>query len=106
MKEPRTVQHSKPFFLTLTYYLKALCCSVLTKIPQDNRYNYSPTPSTLRCASIPSLRAGKTKTYHCDGGSMDGRFVNVIIPGDSKTLTLCEVEVYGTLAGATITDRL
>ncbi|KAM8898817.1 uncharacterized protein AB9W97_009571 isoform 2-T2 [Spinachia spinachia] len=51
-----------------------------------------------RCASIPTLRAGKTQTYRCDGGSVDGRFVNVIIPGDHRTLTLCEVEVYGTLA--------
>ncbi|XP_062420860.1 uncharacterized protein LOC119221789 [Pungitius pungitius] len=54
--------------------------------------------NNTRCASIPSLSAGKTKTYRCDGGSVEGRFVNVIIPGDSRTLTLCEVEVYGTLA--------
>nr|XP_040038149.1 uncharacterized protein LOC120822482 [Gasterosteus aculeatus aculeatus] len=25
--------------------------------------------NNTRCASIPSLRAGKTKTYHCEGGS-------------------------------------
>uniref|UniRef100_A0A3Q1ASQ2 Fucolectin tachylectin-4 pentraxin-1 domain-containing protein n=1 Tax=Amphiprion ocellaris TaxID=80972 RepID=A0A3Q1ASQ2_AMPOC len=35
-----------------------------------------------------------TTLLPCDGGSMEGRFVNVIIPGKSKTLTLCEVEVY------------
>ncbi|XP_044038928.1 uncharacterized protein LOC122869731 [Siniperca chuatsi] len=56
---------------------------------QENNGNNNP-----RCASISHIRAGKTYTYHCDGGSMEGRFVNVIIPGKSKTLTLCEVEVY------------
>lgn len=34
---------------------------------------------------------------------MEGRFVNVIIPGKDKILTLCEVEVY---AGTTVTDWL
>uniref|UniRef100_A0A3B4ZQB7 Si:ch211-215k15.4 n=1 Tax=Stegastes partitus TaxID=144197 RepID=A0A3B4ZQB7_9TELE len=47
-----------------------------------------------RCATISHIAAGKTSTYQCDGGSMVGRFVNVMIPGKSKTLTLCEVEVY------------
>ncbi|XP_068584252.1 fucolectin-like [Cebidichthys violaceus] len=59
----------------------------------ENNGNNNP-----RCASISHIRAGKTNTYRCDGGSMDGRFVNVIIPGQRKTLTLCEVEVYGTPA--------
>ncbi len=26
---------------------------------------------------------------------MVGRYVTVVIPGEKKTLTLCEVEVYG-----------
>ncbi|XP_034086282.1 uncharacterized protein LOC117555514 [Gymnodraco acuticeps] len=56
----------------------------------ENNGNNNP-----RCASIFNIRAGKTYTYYCDGGSMEGRFVNVIIPGNMKTLTLCEVEVYG-----------
>lgn len=30
---------------------------------------------------------------------MAGRFVNIIIPGSEKTLTLCEVEVYGAKDG-------
>uniref|UniRef100_A0A8C2XVD7 Fucolectin tachylectin-4 pentraxin-1 domain-containing protein n=1 Tax=Cyclopterus lumpus TaxID=8103 RepID=A0A8C2XVD7_CYCLU len=57
----------------------------------ENNGNNNP-----RCASISHIRAGKTNTYHCAGGSMDGRFVNVVIPGERKTLTLCEVEVYAT----------
>ncbi|XP_038586828.1 fucolectin-1-like [Micropterus salmoides] len=56
---------------------------------QENNGNNNP-----RCASIPQIKAGKTCTYYCDGGGMEGRFVNVIIPGKKKTLTLCEVEVY------------
>uniref|UniRef100_A0A3B4ZBK6 Si:ch211-215k15.4 n=1 Tax=Stegastes partitus TaxID=144197 RepID=A0A3B4ZBK6_9TELE len=52
-----------------------------------------------RCATISHIAAGKTSTYQCDGGSMVGRFVNVMIPGKSKTLTLCEVEVYAVPAG-------
>ena len=27
---------------------------------------------------------------------MIGRYVTVVIPGEKKTLTLCEIEVYGT----------
>uniref|UniRef100_A0A8C1S3Y8 Fucolectin tachylectin-4 pentraxin-1 domain-containing protein n=1 Tax=Cyprinus carpio TaxID=7962 RepID=A0A8C1S3Y8_CYPCA len=37
--------------------------------------------------------AGVSSTYICN--DMEGRYVNLIIPGDSKYLTLCEVEVYG-----------
>uniref|UniRef100_A0A3Q1G4H9 Uncharacterized LOC110966165 n=1 Tax=Acanthochromis polyacanthus TaxID=80966 RepID=A0A3Q1G4H9_9TELE len=55
-----------------------------------------------RCATISHIRAGKTSTYQCDGGSMEGRFVNVVIPGKSKTLTLCEVEVYTVPAGKSL----
>uniref|UniRef100_UPI003AB044D9 uncharacterized protein n=1 Tax=Centroberyx gerrardi TaxID=166262 RepID=UPI003AB044D9 len=55
----------------------------------DNNGNNNP-----RCAFISNITAGKTYTYHCAEGNMEGRFVNVIIPGVRKTLTLCEVEVY------------
>ncbi|KAL4007210.1 hypothetical protein ACER0C_001062 [Sarotherodon galilaeus] len=55
----------------------------------ENNGNNNP-----RCASISHIKAGKTYTYQCDGGSMEGRFVNVFLPGQKKTLTLCEVEVY------------
>ncbi|XP_005748015.1 uncharacterized protein LOC102212765 [Pundamilia nyererei] len=55
----------------------------------ENNGNNNP-----RCASISHINAGKTYTYWCDGGSMEGRFVNLFLPGQKKTLTLCEVEVY------------
>ncbi|KAG1937943.1 fucolectin [Pimephales promelas] len=45
------------------------------------------------CAVIPAIPAGESYNYSC--GGMEGRYVNLIIPGDMKTLTLCEVKVYG-----------
>lgn len=52
-----------------------------------------------RCALITRIGPGKTSTFHCEQGSMAGRFVNILIPGNRKTLTLCEVEVYGAPEG-------
>uniref|UniRef100_A0A673CCQ3 Fucolectin tachylectin-4 pentraxin-1 domain-containing protein n=1 Tax=Sphaeramia orbicularis TaxID=375764 RepID=A0A673CCQ3_9TELE len=57
-----------------------------------------------RCATISHIRPGKTLTIHCDNGMMEGRYVNMVIPGNGKTLTLCEVEVYATPKGIAITD--
>uniref|UniRef100_A0A3Q4G4A9 Fucolectin tachylectin-4 pentraxin-1 domain-containing protein n=2 Tax=Neolamprologus brichardi TaxID=32507 RepID=A0A3Q4G4A9_NEOBR len=65
----------------------------------ENNGNNNP-----RCASISHIKAGKTYTYQCDGGSMEGRFVNVFLPGQKKTLTLCEVEVYAAPAGRALSD--
>ncbi|XP_060888001.1 fucolectin-like [Labrus mixtus] len=65
----------------------------------ENNGNDNP-----KCASISHIGAGKTVTFYCEGGSVMGRFVNVIIPGPMKSLTLCEVEVYAAPAGTTVTD--
>nr|AGO05916.1 f-type lectin 3 [Oplegnathus fasciatus] len=46
-----------------------------------------------RCAVITSIPAGVTVEFQCNG--MDGRYVNIVIPGKQEYLTLCEVEVYG-----------
>uniref|UniRef100_A0A3Q1ID70 Fucolectin tachylectin-4 pentraxin-1 domain-containing protein n=1 Tax=Anabas testudineus TaxID=64144 RepID=A0A3Q1ID70_ANATE len=54
----------------------------------DNNGNNNP-----RCAVISSIPAGLTQSFQCNG--MDGRYVNVVIPGRAEYLTLCEVEVYG-----------
>ncbi|XDV19495.1 hypothetical protein PO909_024960 [Leuciscus waleckii] len=54
----------------------------------ENNGNNNPI-----CAVIPAIPAGESYSYSC--GGMDGRYVNLIIAGDMKTLTLCEVEVYG-----------
>ncbi|XP_068444392.1 uncharacterized protein [Clinocottus analis] len=51
--------------------------------------------SNQRCAVI-SLTNGQSKyIYYC--GTMEGRFVHVVLPGRQKTLTVCEVWVYGTV---------
>lgn len=54
----------------------------------------APTPSTVRYASVSNIAGGKTYTYPCEGGSVEGRFVDVIIPGTRKAPTLCEMKVY------------
>ncbi|RXN14163.1 hypothetical protein ROHU_009164 [Labeo rohita] len=41
------------------------------------------------CAVIPAISAGESYNYSC--GGMEGRYVNLIIPGDMKILTLCPV---------------
>ncbi|XP_073678319.1 uncharacterized protein [Garra rufa] len=46
-----------------------------------------------RCAVISSIPSGFSSTFKCDG--MEGRYINVVIPGREEFLTLCEVEVYG-----------
>eukprot|EP00063_Salmo_salar_P037123 XP_014011958.1 PREDICTED: fucolectin-1-like [Salmo salar] len=50
-----------------------------------------------RCVVISHIPAGETHTFQCN--EMEGRYVVVVIPGQNKTLTLCELEVYGTPAG-------
>ncbi|XP_063045207.1 fucolectin-4-like [Engraulis encrasicolus] len=45
---------------------------------------------------ISSIPAGRTLTLRWSNG-VNGRYVNVFLPGPQKTLTLCEVEVYGYL---------
>ncbi|XP_016345461.1 fucolectin-5-like [Sinocyclocheilus anshuiensis] len=54
----------------------------------ENNGNNNPI-----CAVISSIPAGVSSTYTCN--NMDGRYVSLFIPGDSRILTLCEVEVYG-----------
>uniref|UniRef100_A0A674A4F3 Fucolectin tachylectin-4 pentraxin-1 domain-containing protein n=1 Tax=Salmo trutta TaxID=8032 RepID=A0A674A4F3_SALTR len=50
-----------------------------------------------RCVVISNIPAGQTNTFQCN--EMEGRYVVVLIPGQDKVLTLCELEVYGTTAG-------
>ncbi|KAL7374933.1 hypothetical protein ABVT39_009345 [Epinephelus coioides] len=51
--------------------------------------------SNQRCAII-SVAEGLFKySYNC--GVMEGRFVHVVLPGLQKSLTICEVLVYGTV---------
>ncbi|XP_071234236.1 uncharacterized protein [Salvelinus alpinus] len=54
-----------------------------------------------RCVVIPNIPAGETYTFQCN--EMEGRYVVVVIPGQNKVLTLCELEVYGTPADSPTT---
>uniref|UniRef100_A0A667XVC3 F5/8 type C domain-containing protein n=1 Tax=Myripristis murdjan TaxID=586833 RepID=A0A667XVC3_9TELE len=54
----------------------------------DNNGNNNP-----RCAVVSHIVGGVTETFQCDG--MEGRYVNIVVPGRKEFLTLCEVEVYG-----------
>uniref|UniRef100_A0A3P9AQV8 Fucolectin tachylectin-4 pentraxin-1 domain-containing protein n=1 Tax=Maylandia zebra TaxID=106582 RepID=A0A3P9AQV8_9CICH len=45
-----------------------------------------------RCAVISSIAAGASQTFACNG--MEGRYINIVIPGRTEYLTLCEVESY------------
>ncbi|XP_027143306.1 uncharacterized protein LOC109142102 [Larimichthys crocea] len=54
----------------------------------ENEGNNNP-----RCAVISGLTGGFTGNFDCNG--MDGRYVNIVIPGKTIHLILCEVEVYG-----------
>ncbi|XP_028281935.1 fucolectin-3 [Parambassis ranga] len=56
----------------------------------DNYGNSNPT-----CSVITSPTAGGVAEFRCNG--MDGRYVNVVVPDREEFLTLCEVEVYGSV---------
>ncbi|XP_051720706.1 uncharacterized protein LOC127496864 isoform X6 [Ctenopharyngodon idella] len=45
-------------------------------------------------AKISSIPGGRSLTFKWEKG-ISGRYINVFIPGPSRLLTLCEVEVYG-----------
>uniref|UniRef100_A0A8C1S370 Fucolectin tachylectin-4 pentraxin-1 domain-containing protein n=1 Tax=Cyprinus carpio TaxID=7962 RepID=A0A8C1S370_CYPCA len=55
--------------------------------------NSSDLFSNPVCAVVSTIPAGATYSYSCNW--MEGRYVTVNIPGTSRVLTLCEVEVYG-----------
>ncbi|XP_072548654.1 fucolectin-1-like [Salminus brasiliensis] len=55
----------------------------------ENNGNNNP-----KCAVISSIdKQNPVMTFECNG--MEGRYINVVIPGRKEYLTLCEVEVYG-----------
>ncbi|XP_068592336.1 fucolectin-1-like [Cebidichthys violaceus] len=50
--------------------------------------------NNTRCAVITSIPSGGVSEFQCNG--MDGRYINIVIPRE-EFLTLCEVEVYGSV---------
>nr|XP_055075063.1 fucolectin-like [Misgurnus anguillicaudatus] len=53
----------------------------------ENNGNDNP-----RCAVLDDIPLGQSLSVYCD--NMEGQYVNLIIPGSSKILSICEVEVY------------
>lgn len=47
----------------------------------------------LRCGVIAKPESGSTNTYKCK--RMEGRYINIVIPGKRTFLTICEVKVIG-----------
>ncbi|XP_071239732.1 uncharacterized protein, partial [Salvelinus alpinus] len=56
------------------------------------KYNNAQVYYTCRCAGIPYIPAGQTRTFPC--GGISWRDVNILLPGKEKCLTLCEVELH------------
>ncbi|KAL0966849.1 hypothetical protein UPYG_G00300920 [Umbra pygmaea] len=48
-----------------------------------------------KCAIISNITEGMTQTFPCY--EMQGQYVSIHIPGEHKSLCLCEVEIYGIL---------
>ncbi|XP_051729462.1 fucolectin-4 [Ctenopharyngodon idella] len=53
----------------------------------DNDGNYNQL-----VAKVYSIQAGKTQKFKFS--PLDGQYVNVLLPGENRILTVCEVEVY------------
>lgn len=51
--------------------------------------------NNTRCAVITNIPADGVSDFKCNG--MDGRYVNIVIPDKEEFLSLCEVEVYGSI---------
>uniref|UniRef100_A0A8B9H147 Fucolectin tachylectin-4 pentraxin-1 domain-containing protein n=1 Tax=Astyanax mexicanus TaxID=7994 RepID=A0A8B9H147_ASTMX len=54
---------------------------------------YNNGNSNTRVAVVSSIPAGTSMTFNFS--NVSGRYVTVILPGQGRILTLCEVEVYG-----------
>lgn len=54
-------------------------------------------PPSVRCAIVSTLEGQHRYSFQC--GIMEGRFVHVVLPGLQKNLTVCGVQVYGTVLG-------
>ncbi|RXN04504.1 hypothetical protein ROHU_034004 [Labeo rohita] len=85
------------YISTVTITNRADCCSERINGAEirignslENNGNNNPI-----CAVITSIPAGASYSYSCP--DMEGRYVNVVIPRETGILTLCEVEVYGSL---------
>ncbi|XP_073447658.1 uncharacterized protein [Aquarana catesbeiana] len=71
------------------------CCSERingAQIRIGNSAEHGGTSNPI-CGIIPTMASGETLAFECDG--MVGQYVTIFIPGKNKSLTLCEVQVFG-----------
>ncbi|XP_042345200.1 uncharacterized protein LOC121945204 [Plectropomus leopardus] len=82
----------KIFSVSITNYrdsnLQLVGAEIRIGDSSENNGNSNP-----RCAVISRIPPAFTENFACNG--MNGRYVNIIIPGRAEYLSLCEVEVYG-----------
>ena len=51
------------------------------------------TSTSTSCGGTLSLGNGEIKPFYCDPPIV-GRYVSVVVPGTTKVVNMCEVEVY------------
>lgn len=61
---------------------------VASSSPSGHKYSTSCTKHYLK------FRRGETKRISCQANTF-GKYVRISVPGNRTTLSLCEVEVYG-----------
>lgn len=77
--------------LRLTRACRRDCCGDRLSNFEVKVGNTDSRDGNTKCGDLHSVAQGQTLDVYCSGAV--GRYVFVVIPGSSKTLTLCEVEV-------------
>ena len=68
-------------------YGKLICISGIISCSGND------TSTNTSCGGTLSLANGESKSFYCDPPTV-GRYVSVVILGDRKFISMCEVEVY------------
>ncbi|XP_032399874.1 uncharacterized protein LOC116706924 isoform X1 [Etheostoma spectabile] len=74
--------------------ITSICCSQ-NLTGAEIRIGLRNDTKNKRCAIIYIGDGNQKYNYNC--GIMEGRFIHVVLPGLKKTLTICELKVYGTV---------
>ncbi|OCT83273.1 hypothetical protein XELAEV_18025810mg [Xenopus laevis] len=56
----------------------------------DSAFSWKKNPV---CGTVSKIGPGETFSFECNG--MEGRYVTIVLLGNEKSLTLCEVQVFG-----------
>ncbi|KAL7835767.1 hypothetical protein SRHO_G00281140 [Serrasalmus rhombeus] len=74
-------------------YNRGDCCSERINGAEIRNSLLNNGNSKTRCGVINTNSRGPIFTFDYKG--MDGRYINIVIPGRTEYLNLCKVEVYG-----------